>query len=81
MVTTTRHTKKPVEVFYSYAEADEPLCKELEKHLALLRQQGVVTEWHHCKIVGNLSGGGDPVAQVTHNTACFWWNGHLFCTA
>ncbi len=56
MVSTTRHTKKPVEVFYSYAEADEPLCKELEKHLALLRQQGVVTEWHHRKLWLELIG-------------------------
>ena len=51
MVPTTQITKKPVEVFYSYVQADEPLCKELEKHLSLLRQQGVITEWHHRKIV------------------------------
>ncbi len=51
MASTTQITKKPVEVFYSYAQADEPLCKELEKHLSLLRQQGIITEWHHRKIV------------------------------
>ena len=51
MASTTPHMNKPVEVFYSYAQADEPFCKELEKHLSLLRQQGIITEWHHRKIV------------------------------
>jgi len=51
MASTTPYMSKPVEVFYSYAQTDEPLCKELEKHLSLLRQQGIITEWHHRKIV------------------------------
>jgi TIR domain/PQQ-like domain len=32
-----------VELFYSYASADEPLCIELNKHLGLLRHDGVTT--------------------------------------
>ena len=39
-------TPKPVEVFFSYAHEDEPLRKELEKHLSLLRRQGLITGWH-----------------------------------
>ena len=36
----------PLTVFYSYAHEDERLRKKLEKHLSLLRQQGLITEWH-----------------------------------
>ncbi|MBA2680255.1 MAG: TIR domain-containing protein [Ktedonobacteraceae bacterium] len=36
----------PLEVFYSFAEADEPLREELEKHLALLRHEKLITTWH-----------------------------------
>src|ERR1700686_211738 len=36
----------PVEVFYSYAHEDEALRAELEKHLSLLRRQGVISDWH-----------------------------------
>lgn len=33
-------------VFFSYSHADEPLRDELEKHLAVLKRQGVITTWH-----------------------------------
>src|SRR5437868_2468240 len=36
----------PIEVFCSYASIDEPWCLELEKHLSLLRRQGVISTWH-----------------------------------
>ena len=36
----------PIEVFYAYAEMDENLRQELDKHLSLLRQQGLITTWH-----------------------------------
>ncbi|BCL80860.1 tetratricopeptide repeat protein [Ktedonobacteria bacterium brp13] len=36
----------PIEVFYSYAHEDELLRIELEKHLSLLRQQGLIAGWH-----------------------------------
>src|ERR1700676_3203657 len=39
-------TSPPVEVFYSYAHEDEALLAELEKHLSLLRRQGVISGWH-----------------------------------
>src|SRR2546430_12784509 len=35
-----------IEVFYSYAHEDEPLRKELEKHLSILRRQGFIKEWN-----------------------------------
>lgn len=37
----------PVEVFCSYAQADEPWLHKLESHLALLKQLGLITVWHH----------------------------------
>src|ERR1700726_1357463 len=42
---------QPIELFYSYAHRDERLRKRLETHLSVLRQQGVITEWHDRKIV------------------------------
>ncbi len=41
----------PLTLFYSYADKDEKLCEELEKHLSLLQRQGVIAGWHHCKIL------------------------------
>src|SRR5450759_1885752 len=38
-----KHT--PVTVFLAYAHEDEPLRKELEKHLSLLQRQGLVSTW------------------------------------
>ena len=40
----------PVEVFFSYSHRDEALRDELEKHLSLLKRQGVITAWHDRKI-------------------------------
>ena len=39
-----------IEVFYSYAHADEELRNELDKHLSLLRRQGVIAGWHDRQI-------------------------------
>jgi hypothetical protein len=36
---------RPITVFYVYAETDETLRQELEKHLALLQRQGVLASW------------------------------------
>ncbi len=42
---------KTVEVFYSYAQEDELLRNKLEKHLSSLRRQGLLTTWHHYRIL------------------------------
>ncbi|MDF5707062.1 MAG: toll/interleukin-1 receptor domain-containing protein [Nostoc sp. S4] len=39
-----------IEVFYSYAHEDEKLRDKLEKHLTLLKREGVITGWHDRKI-------------------------------
>jgi hypothetical protein len=36
---------KPVTLFFCYAPEDEPLRKELEKHLTLLERQGYISSW------------------------------------
>lgn len=41
----------PIEVFYSYAHEDETLRNALEKHLSLLRRQGLISSWHDRQIV------------------------------
>src|SRR5256885_13228643 len=33
-------------IFFSYAHEDEALRNELEKHLSILRWQGIITEWY-----------------------------------
>lgn len=44
---------EPLLLFYSYAPADEELRAELEKHLALLRRQKIISEWHlRCAMPG-----------------------------
>ena len=37
---------RAMNVFYSYAHEDEELRTRLEKHLALLKRQGLIVGWH-----------------------------------
>ena len=39
-----------IEVFYSYSHKDEDLRHQLENHLAILRRQEIITDWHYRKI-------------------------------
>lgn len=41
---------KPVKVFYSYSHEDEALRKELEKQLAILKRENVISSWHDSEI-------------------------------
>ncbi|ASF47258.1 toll/interleukin-1 receptor domain-containing protein [Methylovulum psychrotolerans] len=43
-------TKSAVKLFYSYSHKDEEIRNELEKHLSILKRQGVISEWHDRKI-------------------------------
>ena len=38
-------------VFFSYSHADETLRDELEKHLTILKRQGLIDTWHDRKIL------------------------------
>lgn len=37
-------------LFYSYSRTDEEFRKELEKHLSILRRNGLITEWYDREI-------------------------------
>ena len=43
-------TNKPVDIFFSYSHKDEDLRDELEKHLSVLKRQGVINSWHDRRI-------------------------------
>jgi len=45
------NAQQPVEVFISYAHADEPLREELGKHLRGLERIGLVKCWHDRKLL------------------------------
>jgi hypothetical protein len=41
----------PLAIFYSYVHADEALRAELEKHLSLLRRQGLISTWYDQQVL------------------------------
>lgn len=41
-----KHPRKKVTLFYSYSHQDEKLRDALATHLALLRRQGIISEWY-----------------------------------
>jgi|GEM_PF-770866 len=43
---------QPLELFYSYSHKDEELRDQLEEHLAMLKREGVITNWHDRRISG-----------------------------
>lgn len=56
---------KPVKLFFCYAPEDEPLRKELEKHLTLLERQGYITGW-----AGGTVGAGEVLrAEIERRMA------------
>ena len=40
-----KHARKKVKLFYSYSHQDEKLRDALATQLALLRRQGIISEW------------------------------------
>lgn len=43
-------SKNGVKIFYSYSHADENMRNELEKHLVMLKRQGIIKTWYDRKI-------------------------------
>lgn len=41
----------PVHLFYSYSHEDEELRNQLENHLALLRREGFIHQWHDRRLI------------------------------
>src|SRR5450755_112251 len=46
---------EPVRLFISYAHEDKPLRKQLQKHLSLLQQQGLVSTWQDRRIMAGTN--------------------------
>ncbi len=46
--------KKAPEVFFSYSHKDQDLRDQLETHLSLLKNQGVISSWHDRKIIAGM---------------------------
>jgi tetratricopeptide (TPR) repeat protein len=57
-------TRRGIRLFYSYSHQDEALRDQLEKHLALLKQQGVIVEWHDRKITAGTEWEGQIDEQL-----------------
>lgn len=47
-----------LEIFFSYAHADEPLRDKLEGHLSAMKREGLITSWHDRRILA-----GEPWAE------------------
>ncbi len=43
-------SKPPIKLFYSYADKDESLLKEMDKHLSMLKRDGMISEWYNRRI-------------------------------
>jgi TIR domain len=56
---------KPVTLFFCYAPEDEPLRKELEKHLTLLERQGYISSWSG----RSIGAGADWRAEIERRMA------------
>ncbi|WP_245678541.1 SIR2 family protein [Chondromyces crocatus] len=50
----------PIEVFFSYSEADRDLRDKIETHLAILKRKGVIRGWHE----GEIGAGEDWDREV-----------------
>ena len=54
----------PLKLFYSYSHKDEELRDQLETHLAGLKRQGVIAEWHDRRITGGTAWKGQIDAHL-----------------
>jgi hypothetical protein len=53
-----------LKVFISYAHEDEPLRRELQKHLSVLRRQGLIEYWHDREILPGSDWAGEIDKQI-----------------
>lgn len=61
VIAPTSSMEEKVLIFYSYAYEDRMLLDRLEKHLILLKYQGVIHTWHHREI----SAGQEWLAEIS----------------
>ena len=49
-MSSPERSEAPISLFYSYSHKDENLRDKLETHLSLLKNQGVIQDWHDRRI-------------------------------
>lgn len=54
---------EPIALFYCYAPEDERYCRELEKQLAVMKRNKLITSWHSLDVLG-----GDFIPGETNKT-------------
>jgi TIR domain len=54
----------PIEVFFSYARADEKLRRTLETHLSLMQRQGLIGGWSNRQVVAGADSGAEIDAHL-----------------
>ncbi len=60
-IEATSADRTPVNLFYSYARADEILSQELENHLTSLKRERLIAPWHS----GSISAGSNWQQEIT----------------
>ena len=63
---TEQKLTSPIDLFYSYAHEDEVLRNELNKHLSLLRRDGLIKDWHDREI----GAGTEWERENQHSSEC-----------
>jgi TIR domain len=58
-ISATTPAPDAIEVFCSYSHKDEELRDDLDKHLAILKRQGVISGWHDRKITAGSEWAGE----------------------
>src|SRR5258708_10265452 len=58
--------QNPVSMFLSYAQKDEQLLQELETHLSLLKQQGLISIWDARQIAPGINRARQTEEQLEH---------------
>ncbi|KFA89873.1 SAV_2336 N-terminal domain-related protein [Archangium violaceum] len=61
-----RTKNKPPELFYAYSRKDEKLRGFLETHLARLKRQGVIKEWHDQRLSAGQEWKTEVLAHIEH---------------
>jgi internalin A len=56
---------RALRLFYCYSHADSGLRRKLDEHLALLKRDGIITEWYD----GKIGPGADIDAAIDENLA------------
>ena len=47
----SKDSSGPIKIFISYSHQDEPMREKLGNHLALLKHEGVIDDWHDRRIM------------------------------